>query len=89
MIEAAGQTALVLGLGQSGLAMARALANGGATVRVADTREEPPMLAALRAELPQASFVAGDFDVRLLEGVTLLGLSPGQQFCFTDRVGIC
>jgi UDP-N-acetylmuramoylalanine--D-glutamate ligase len=77
MIEAAGQTALVLGLGQSGLAMARALADGGATVRVADSRAEPPMLASLRAELPQAAFTAGEFDPRLLDGVTLLGISPG------------
>lgn len=77
MIDVAGQSALVLGLGQSGLAMARALAEGGAQVRVADTRAEPPMLAALRAELPQVPFVGGDFDGTLLGGATLLALSPG------------
>jgi len=77
MIDVAGQTAVVLGLGQSGLAMARALAEGGATVRVADTRGEPPMLAALRAELPQVPFAGGDFDRALLDGATLLALSPG------------
>ncbi len=77
MIDVGGQTAVVLGLGQSGLAMARALASGGAKVRVADTRTEPPMLAALRAELPQVRFVGGDFDPELLDGATLLALSPG------------
>lgn len=77
MIDVGGQTAVVLGLGQSGLAMARALASGGAKVRVADTRAEPPMLAALRAELPQVRFAGGDFEPDLLDGATLLALSPG------------
>lgn len=77
MIDASGQTAVVLGLGQSGLAMARALAGGGAKVRVADTRAEPPMLAALRAELPQVRFIGGGFAPDLLDGATLLALSPG------------
>ncbi len=35
------KTALVLGLGESGLAMALWLARSGALVRVADTREAP------------------------------------------------
>jgi len=77
MIDVAGQTAVVLGLGQSGLAMARALAEGGASVRVADTRAEPPMLAALRAELPTVPFAHGEFHRALLDGATLLALSPG------------
>ena len=77
MIDVAGQTVVVLGLGLSGLAMARALAESGAIVRVADTRAEPPMLAALRAELPQVPFVGGEFDPRLLDGAKLLALSPG------------
>jgi len=77
MIDVAGQTAVVLGLGQSGLAMARALAEGGATVRVADTRVEPPMLAALRAELPQVLFTGGEFNRSVLDGAKLLALSPG------------
>jgi UDP-N-acetylmuramoylalanine--D-glutamate ligase len=68
---------VVLGLGQSGLAMARALSDGGVDVRVADTRAEPPMLAALRAELPRVRFAGGAFDPALLEGATLLALSPG------------
>jgi UDP-N-acetylmuramoylalanine--D-glutamate ligase len=77
MTGVAGRSAVVLGLGQSGLAMARALAEGGATVRVADTRSEPPMLAALRSELPQVLFSGGAFDASLLDGATLLALSPG------------
>jgi UDP-N-acetylmuramoylalanine--D-glutamate ligase len=76
MIDVPGQTAVVLGLGASGLAMARALAEGGAAVRVADTRAAPPMLEALRAELPQVAFAVG-FEPRLLDGAALLAISPG------------
>jgi UDP-N-acetylmuramoylalanine--D-glutamate ligase len=69
--------ALILGLGESGLAMARWLARAGWALTVADTREQPPMLAALRAQLPAARFVAGPFAPALLEGAGLLALSPG------------
>ena len=44
-----GQRVLVLGLGASGLAMARWCARAGAQVTVADTRSAPPQLALLQA----------------------------------------
>lgn len=69
--------ALILGLGESGLALARWLARAGHALRVADTRAEPPMLAALRAELPQVEFTSGEFAESLLEGVELIAISPG------------
>jgi UDP-N-acetylmuramoylalanine--D-glutamate ligase len=69
--------ALVLGLGDSGLAMARFLASRGYALRVTDTRRDPPRLAELRAESPQAEFVAGDFSLALLDDVQMLALSPG------------
>ena len=69
--------ALVLGLGDSGLAMARSFGSRGYLLRVADTRREPPRLAELRAELPQAEFVGADFSLALLEAVQLVALSPG------------
>ncbi|GAA3983337.1 UDP-N-acetylmuramoyl-L-alanine--D-glutamate ligase [Comamonas faecalis] len=62
----AGQRVLVLGLGASGLSMARWCARCGAEVAVADTRENPPQLAALRAELPQARFITGQLTADLL-----------------------
>jgi UDP-N-acetylmuramoylalanine--D-glutamate ligase len=68
---------LVLGLGDSGLAMARWCASQGARVTVADTRAEPPQLGALRHELPHANFVAGEFGEALLEGVQAVFRSPG------------
>jgi UDP-N-acetylmuramoylalanine--D-glutamate ligase len=72
-----GKTALVLGLGESGLAIALWLARSGARVRVADTRTEPARLPALRAAVPDAEFVAGPFDANLLDGVDFVAVSPG------------
>ncbi|NHQ91860.1 UDP-N-acetylmuramoyl-L-alanine--D-glutamate ligase [Janthinobacterium lividum] len=71
------KTALVLGLGESGLAMALWLARSGALVRVADTREAPERLAALQAAVPQAQFIAGAFTADLLDGVDFVAVSPG------------
>lgn len=71
------KTALVLGLGESGLAMALWLARSGATVRVADTRQTPERLAALQAAVPQAQFIAGAFTAELLDGVDFVAVSPG------------
>ena len=59
---------LILGLGASGLAMARWCARMGARVTVADTRAAPPELGVLQSELPQASFVSGPFSAELVEG---------------------
>jgi UDP-N-acetylmuramoylalanine--D-glutamate ligase len=72
-----GKHALVLGLGESGLAMAQWLARCGASVRVADTREAPQRLGALRAALPEASFIGGPLDATLLENIDLVAVSPG------------
>ncbi|WP_119290459.1 Mur ligase family protein [Azohydromonas sediminis] len=68
---------LVLGLGQSGLAMARWCARHGAAVRVWDSREAPPQLDALRAAVPGAAFATGALDDAALDGVQLVLKSPG------------
>ncbi|HEY5799963.1 MAG TPA: UDP-N-acetylmuramoyl-L-alanine--D-glutamate ligase [Burkholderiaceae bacterium] len=73
----AGKHALVLGLGESGLAMAQWLAHCGASVRVADTREAPARLQALRDAVPEAQFSAGPFAASLLEGMDFVAVSPG------------
>jgi UDP-N-acetylmuramoylalanine--D-glutamate ligase len=72
-----GKTALVLGLGESGLAMAQWLARCGARVRVADTRSEPQRLFALRQAAPGVEFVGGAFGAALLDGVDFVAVSPG------------
>ncbi|MET3914459.1 UDP-N-acetylmuramoylalanine--D-glutamate ligase [Variovorax sp. OAS795] len=70
---------LVLGLGASGLAMARWCARHGAVVTVADTREAPAALATLRAELPGVVFIGGPFSAALIEGTPIRAVyrSPG------------
>ncbi|CAM8637363.1 MurD UDP-N-acetylmuramoylalanine-D-glutamate ligase [Comamonadaceae bacterium] len=76
----AGRNVLILGLGASGLAMARwCVLTGAANVTVADTRDTPPQLAVLQQELPQVQFVAGPFDASLVEGRELHAVyrSPG------------
>lgn len=61
------QHVLILGLGASGLAMARWAASQGAHVTVADTRAAPPQATALLREVPAARLVTGPFDAALLQ----------------------
>ena len=74
-----GQRVLVLGLGASGLAMARWCARAGAQVTVADTRSAPPQLALLQAELPSVRFIAGPLSAELVAGQDVRSVyrSPG------------
>nr|WP_296017740.1 UDP-N-acetylmuramoyl-L-alanine--D-glutamate ligase [uncultured Acidovorax sp.] len=74
-----GQNILILGLGASGMAMARWCVRCGAQVTVADTRAAPPQLPALQQELPTVRFVSGAFDASLVEGQGLQAVyrSPG------------
>jgi UDP-N-acetylmuramoylalanine--D-glutamate ligase len=73
------QSVLILGLGESGLAMARWCVRCGANVQVVDTREAPPQLAQLQAELPQVQFVNGAFEASLVQGQSVQAVfkSPG------------
>jgi len=73
----AAKNALVLGLGETGLSMARFLARRGARVRVADTRDDPPGLAALGRQLPQAELALGAYRDESFFGIDLIAISPG------------
>ena len=79
MKNLANQNILVLGLGASGLALARWCARCGARVTVADTRPAPPQLAALQASVPNARFVHAAMHGELLDGenFSMLLKSPG------------
>ncbi len=79
-----GKHILVLGLGESGLAMARWCALRGARVRVADSRALPPGRDALKADAPLAELFVGGFGDEVLDGVDLVALSPGLD----PRVGV-
>ncbi len=77
MTDVADRLVLILGIGESGLAMARWCARSGVRLRVADTRPSPPMRSALAAAVPEAEIVCGAFEFRLLDGVDRVALSPG------------
>jgi UDP-N-acetylmuramoylalanine--D-glutamate ligase len=68
---------LILGLGASGLAMARWCAGQGARVRVWDSRENPPQAAALAAEVDGSAFFSGELTAQALDGVACVFKSPG------------
>ena len=74
---AAGTRALVLGLGRTGLAAARYLDREGLTVRVADTRTNPPGADALRDKVSAAELRTGTFNSSLLDDVAQVVISPG------------
>ena len=76
-MDYSGKHALVLGLGESGLAMAQWLAHCGARVRVADTREAPERLGKLHEVVAAAEFKGGELLPILLDGIDFVALSPG------------
>jgi UDP-N-acetylmuramoylalanine--D-glutamate ligase len=76
-VELKGRKVLVLGLGDTGLSMARWLARRGASVRVADSRARPPHAELLARELPQVPLAASAFDDATLRGADLVAISPG------------
>jgi UDP-N-acetylmuramoylalanine--D-glutamate ligase len=78
-MELKDQHVLILGLGASGLAMARWCARQGAQVTVADTRDSPPNLAALNTDVPNAKFLSGPFDRSWVAGLNYARVfgSPG------------
>lgn len=73
------QNVMILGLGISGLAMARWCAQYGASVIVVDSRTNPPQLNQLKTELPDARFICSQFQSALFENVEIdyLLISPG------------
>ncbi|MDP1888388.1 UDP-N-acetylmuramoyl-L-alanine--D-glutamate ligase [Polaromonas sp.] len=79
MKQLAHKNVLVLGLGASGLALARWCARCGAQVTVADTRAVPPRLEALRDSVPQATFINAEMNEALLATAAfdLVLKSPG------------
>jgi len=79
MKNLAGIHILILGLGHSGLALARWCARCGAKVAVADTRAKPPQRDALQISVPAASFLHSDMSGALLDvtAFDMLLKSPG------------
>ncbi len=77
MSDYSGQHILILGLGQTGWSCVRYLQAQGAELRVADSRENPPMLAELQRDFPRIPLDRLNDDPGLLEGIDMLVVSPG------------
>ena len=82
------QHILILGLGDSGLAMLRWCVLQGARVTVVDTREKPPGLQKLREEKPHAEFVHSAFDAALLEGNDIRAVFKSPGLSPVDVAGV-
>ncbi len=76
-MDFSGKHVLILGLGESGLAMAQWLLRCGAKLRVADTRSAPDRLVALQQLSSEIEFLSGDFQQNLLDGIDVIAVSPG------------
>ncbi|MBN9423527.1 MAG: UDP-N-acetylmuramoylalanine--D-glutamate ligase [Candidatus Accumulibacter sp. 66-26] len=76
-MELNGKHVLVVGLGETGLAMAAWLVRQGARVCVADSRAQPPNVDALRRVAPAAELLAGPFADAAFSNIDLIAISPG------------
>ncbi len=68
---------VVVGLGATGLSVARFLANRGERFVVVDTRAEPPGLAAFRRASPDVPVELGELNPATLLGANRIVVSPG------------
>lgn len=85
MLELKGRKVIVLGLGDTGLSMARWLTRHGARVTVADTRDDPPRAGELRRDLPDIALECGEFREASLRATDVIAISPGVD-CRTPAV---
>ncbi len=72
-----GKTILVLGMGETGLSMAKWLSRIGSNIRVADNRAAPPNLSKLERAVPAARIFTGTFSADVFIGIDLIAISPG------------
>lgn len=73
-----GQTAVILGLGRQGIALARYLAERGVSVRASDLRPSHAVVPALKALREyQLDFVLGEHPQSLLDGADIIFVSGG------------
>jgi UDP-N-acetylmuramoylalanine--D-glutamate ligase len=78
--NAAAKHSLIVGLGATGVAVARYLHARGERVRVVDSRADPPGLAELRSAAPDADVSLETLDPRWLEDASRVLLSPGLPY---------
>ena len=68
---------IIVGLGKTGLSVARFLGARGVAFAVTDSRAAPPGLAALQKEFPRAALLLNGLDIRALVEATQIIVSPG------------
>ncbi len=73
----ANQRWLVLGLGDTGLSLLRWLRHRGATVRVADTRDNPPHTARVKRDFPDVELCIGPYQADTFADIDAIAISPG------------
>jgi UDP-N-acetylmuramoylalanine--D-glutamate ligase len=78
--NAAAKHSLVVGLGATGVSVARYLASRGERVRVIDSRAAPPGLEELRRDVPGVDVVLETLDPRWLDDASRVLLSPGLPY---------
>jgi UDP-N-acetylmuramoylalanine--D-glutamate ligase len=71
------RSAVIVGMGRTGLSVARHLQRCGLKIAVTDSREAPPELAGVKALGSSVVTRTGGFDARLLEGADIVVTSPG------------
>ena len=76
-VQPKSSSAVIAGLGKTGLSCARYLLAHGWSIAVTDTRAEPPELAKLRALDPNVPVRLGALDASLLEEALCVVASPG------------
>ena len=82
-----GQHFLVLGLGESGLAMTQWLLRCGARVRVADTRNQPERLVILKEKFPTVPFFGGEFQADLLDSIDVVAVVKDERHRPREIIG--
>lgn len=87
-MELHGKRIAVVGLGESGLAMAKWLHRQGAVVRVADTRDTPPNGEALQRVAPGAELRTGALSAATFAGCAVVALSPGVPLASLPAVDL-
>lgn len=68
---------LIVGLGKTGLSVARHLRAQGISVAVTDSRSNPPGMEQARLEMPDTALFTGGFDPDAFDAAELLVVSPG------------
>jgi UDP-N-acetylmuramoylalanine--D-glutamate ligase len=68
---------VIVGLGATGLSCVKYFAQAGEKVKVVDSRDEPPGLAALKELYPDVEYELGDFNLQTFIAAKQLVVSPG------------